>query len=234
MYDAINRAWARADGQLMAWLNADEQYLPGTLARVQAFFEAHPDVDVVFGDYLVVDEAGRAVALRKEIPMRRYYVVNSFLNALSCTLFFRRRLWDEGLLTFDSRWRYAADKDLVLRLEARGVKFRHLPEVLSIFGVDGSNLSTHPRMQQEAEALRLQHGGYRLKPLRGLPLMARRLERLLRGAYGRHDIDYQFALDEVPHYATYRARELGGRYSLTDTTGRAERLDASTQVQVNP
>ena len=234
MYDAINRAWGRARGRYLSWLNADEQYLPGTLARVQAFFEAHPQVDVLFADYLVADPQGRAVALRREIPLRRWYVVNSFLNAQSCTLFYRRELWDRGLLKLDSRFRYAADKALVLHLLDHGVRFHHLPEALAVFGVDGSNLSTHSGMAQEAEAIRLAHGGFRWRPLRAAALAGRRLERLWRGAYRATDLRYRYALDEVPHYADYAVRGLGGRYSLQDTEGRAERLPTMAPPMAPP
>lgn len=225
MYDAINRAWARSSGRVLSWLNADEQYLPGTLQRVQAYLDSHPHVDVLFADYLVVDEAGRAVALRREIPLRRFNVVNSFLNTQSCTMFFRRALLESGALRLDSAYRYAADKELVLRLLDGGACFAHLPEVLSVFGVDGNNLSTHARMEQEAESIRLAYGGFRWRPLRWLALGARHVERALRGGYRRTDFRYRFALDELPHYADYQARALGGRYTLADTVGRAERLD---------
>ena len=57
-----------------------------------------------------------------------------------------------------------------------------------------------------------------------LALGARRVERALRGGYRRTDFRYQYALDEVPHYADYQARALGGRYTLAVTEGRAERL----------
>lgn len=230
MYDAINRAWARSNGRVLSWLNADEQYLPGTLQRVQAHLDRHPQVDVLFGDYLVADEAGRAVALRREIPLRRFNVVNAFLNTQSCTMFFRRALLERGALKLDSGYRYAADKALVLRLLDGGARFAHLPEVLSVFGVDGNNLSTHARMEQEAEAIRLAYGGFRWRPLRMLALGARRVERALRGGYRRTDFRYQYALDEVPHYADYQARALGGRYTLADTEGRAERLDDTGPV----
>lgn len=229
MYDAINRCWARSRGRYLSWLNADEQYLPGTLALVQAHFEAHPDTDALFADYLVADAQGRAVALRREIPLRRFYVVNTFLNTQSCTMFFRRELWDRGLLKFDSRFRYAADKDMVLRLLAAGVRILHLPQVLSVFGVDGSNLSTHAGMQREAEAIRLAHGGSRSWPVRALAYGARRAERLWRGGYRTVNFEYRFAMDEVPKLVNYKASKLGGRYSLADTVGRAEQV-VSTQV----
>lgn len=226
MYDAINRAWSRSSGPILSWLNADEQYLPGTLALVKGFFAANPTVDVVSGDYLVADALGRAVALRREIPMRPFYVANSFLNTFTCTLFFRRRLWTDGVLRLDGRLRYAADKDLVLRLAAAGAKFAHLPEVLSVFGVDGSNLSAHAGMAREAEVVRLTHGGFRWKPLRWSALAARRVERLARGAYRPVEFRYRYALDEVPSYVEYHAAGLGGRYSLADTLGRAHRIES--------
>jgi glycosyltransferase involved in cell wall biosynthesis len=234
MYDAINRGWARAQGQVLSWLNADEQYLPGTLQRVQQLFEQHPQVDVLFADYLVADTSGRAVALRREIPLRRFNIVNSFLNLQSCTLFFRRSLWDRGLLRLDSQYRYAADKDLVLRLHDAGVRFMHVPEVWSVFGVDGQNLSTHAGMEREAESIRLAYGALRWRPLRVVALGARRIERALRGSYRRTDLRYRWALDEVPHYADFLATRLGGRYSLADTEGRAQRLDAPVLAERTP
>lgn len=234
MYDAINRGWARSRGAYLSWLNADEQYLPGTLQRVHTLFEQHPKVDVLFADYLVADTSGRAVALRREIPLRRFNIVNSFLNLQSCTLFFRRKLWDSGLLALDIRYRYAADKDLVLRLHDAGVRFLHVPEVLSVFGVDGNNLSTHAGMEQEAEVIRLRYGALRWRPLRAVALGARRVERALRGGYRRSDLQYRWAMDEVPHYADYLARGLGGRYSLADVQGEADRLDAAAERNPKP
>jgi hypothetical protein len=216
MYDAVNRAWARSSGEILSWLNADEQYLPGTLAKVQRYFEAHPSTDVLFGDYIVCNAYGAPIAQRQEIPFRPLYVANSFLNVQSCTLFFRRRLLERGWLHFDHQLRYAADKDLMLRLASRHVRVDHLRDYLSLFGVDGSNLSTHPQMQSEAESVRLKHGAFRQAPVRAVILLGRRVERLLSGAYGLRRLQYRFAEDEVPHYREVCADKLGGRYSLAD------------------
>src|ERR1700694_5003916 len=55
MYDAINRGLRRATGEICAYLNCDEQYLPGALQAVEKFFQSHPEVDMVFGDVVMVD-----------------------------------------------------------------------------------------------------------------------------------------------------------------------------------
>jgi glycosyltransferase involved in cell wall biosynthesis len=216
MYDAINLAWGRAKGRILSWLNADEQYLPGTLASVASYFENHPDVDVLFGDYIVCKDSGTPVALRREIDFRRLYVANSFLYAQSCTLFFRSELLDRGLLRLDTSLRYASDKDLLLRLADAGVRFAHVPEYLALFGIDGNNLSTHPQMQKEAEEVRRRHGAFENRGLRQLVLAGRRLERLLNGGYTKRSLVYAYATDEVPVYKEFKADRVGGRYALSD------------------
>jgi len=222
MYDGINRAWARSRGEFLSWLNADEQYLPGTLQKVARFFDRHPSVDVVFGDYIVTDPAGWPVAQRREIPFRRLYVANGFLNAQSCTLFFRRRLYEEGLLFLDARYRYAADKALLLSLSRLGIVIARLREYLALFGIDGTNMSTHAAAESEAEAIRLANGAFRLRILRKCALGARRVERLLSGGYRRCRVRYSYALDAVPSYADFEVEGLGGRYTLSDTCGRLD------------
>jgi glycosyltransferase involved in cell wall biosynthesis len=54
MYDGINRGLRRAGGDILAYLNCDEQYLPGALSTVLRFFEEHPAVDVLFGDVVML------------------------------------------------------------------------------------------------------------------------------------------------------------------------------------
>lgn len=212
MYDAINRGWDRASGEVFSWLNSDEQYLPGTLAKVAELFARNPDVDFIYGDALVIDATGRLLAARREIRLSRTYIANSFLNAFSCTTFFRRRLFDEGVLRLDTRYRYAADMDLMLRLLESGHHYYKADDYLSVFTMDGTNLSCHPKMLAETDDIQQRYGAFRAPLLRKLVTTGRYVERLLAGSYHKVDVSYAFAQDERPTYQTISGKGVPGSY----------------------
>ena len=59
--DAINKGLARANGEILAWLNSDDYYLPNTISAVVKVFEENPDVVMLYGDMLAVDEHGQTI-----------------------------------------------------------------------------------------------------------------------------------------------------------------------------
>ena len=220
MYDAINRCWGRASGDILCWLNADEQYLPGTLSFVESVFVSNPNVDVVYGNAIVVDSGGQALAARREVPLRHLYISNSFLNIYSCTIFFRRKLWDNNLLKFGVSLRYAADTDLVLRLLQAGVRTYQGCRYLSLFGVHADNLSTHDQMQKETREVQLVHNALSFAWQRQFVVTMRRFERLIRGCYRRVSLSYDYSLNEIPEYQHIDAENVGGRFDIRKYTSR--------------
>jgi glycosyltransferase involved in cell wall biosynthesis len=152
MYDAINRGFSRAAGDILGYLNCDEQYLPGALAAVADFFSSHAEVDAVVGDTVIVDGQARYLCSRLgHIPGAwgtwvRFPVVTS-------SFFFRKSLWQERKIRFDPSWKIFGDMFFVLDLISRGVRFGVIPEYLSVFFDHGDNLylRAHP------EEVRLRH-----------------------------------------------------------------------------
>jgi hypothetical protein len=195
-------------------LNCDEQYLPGTLARVAEVFRKNPAADVVFGSMLIVGPDGQPLAARREVPLRTLYVKNAFLYAPTCATFFRRRLWDCGLLRLNTAYRYAADMDLMLRLLTARRRVVHIRDYLSLFGVDGGNLSTvhAAKMDAEAESIRRAYQAWPSR-LRLWVRLARCVERLLRGCYRSDMVAYDFATDEQPNSRHFPASKIGFRFT---------------------
>jgi hypothetical protein len=213
MYDAIARGWARGSGEILSWLNSDEQYLPGTLSLVQRAFAEHPEVDFLFGDAIIISPRGEPLAARREIPLRPAYVRHGFLYAMSCTLFFRRRLWDKGLLRFNPAYKLAGDMDVVLSLLECGLKVMHIPAYLALFTAGRGNLSTLPLMETETLAIRRAHGAMPGRLTQRLVMCGRYLERGVRGCCRPADLTFRFALDEKPTYRTVVAKRVGWSFS---------------------
>jgi glycosyltransferase involved in cell wall biosynthesis len=59
--EAINKGFAHAQGEIVAWLNSDDYYLPGTISAAVKEFERHPQALMIYGNMLAVDENDRAI-----------------------------------------------------------------------------------------------------------------------------------------------------------------------------
>ena len=59
--EAINKGFARAKGEYIAWLNSDDYYQPGAISAAVAVLQQHPEAGIVFGDVQVVDKGGRVL-----------------------------------------------------------------------------------------------------------------------------------------------------------------------------
>ncbi len=57
--EAINKGFAKATGEIVAWLNSDDVYLAGAVSSAVKIFEENPDVVLVYGNMLAVDEHGK-------------------------------------------------------------------------------------------------------------------------------------------------------------------------------
>lgn len=181
MYDAINRGLRRATGDVLAYLNCDEQYLPGALAEVAAYFDTHPDVDVAFGYTLIVDETGEFLCQRKTLTPLPWHTQVAHLTTLTAATFFRRRIVEAGHL-FNPDYRCAGDAEWMLRLMRAGVKFGVIGYNTSIFTHTGGNLSRTARMKEEMQRLATQAPAP-ARWLRWLVLLHHWLRRLVGGVY---------------------------------------------------
>jgi len=212
MYDAINRGWSKASGDIYAWLNSDEQYLPGTLRAIEKIFAQYPDVDFIRGNTIIVNAEGAAIAARRGIRLSQRYIANSFLNAYSCALFFRSGLWDSGLLRFDTQYRYAGDMEMILRLLRARKQYFHMNQYLALFTFDGANLSCHPTMLEETSAIQRKYGGSSSATVRQALLICRYAETLLNGSYRKVSVTYDYAVDSAPNYRRLSAQAVPGSY----------------------
>lgn len=181
MYDAVNKGFKLAKGNILAYLNCDEQYLPGTLTFVKDYFERNPDVEIIFGDVLLTRPDGSLIAYRKGYQPRWFYILSSHLYVLSSAMFFRRKIVDDGFF-FDTRYRTAGDADFLVRLLRSRYNSVHIRKYFSVFTMTGKNLGSNAcAIAEKKELLRSAPFYIRI----GKPIInAVRLgEKFLSGAY---------------------------------------------------
>ena len=132
MAQAINRGFAHSTGDIMAYLNADDLLLPGSLNFVAAYFEAHPDIDVVYGHRVLIDADGAEIG-RWVLPPHEDEVLSWADFVPQETLFWRRDMGERAGGAMDESFRFALDWDLLLRFRDAGARFVRLPRFLGAF-----------------------------------------------------------------------------------------------------
>jgi len=147
--EAINKGLARAKGEIVAWLNSDDYYLPNMLASVVKVFEEHPDVVMIYGDMLAVDENGQTINTLKYKQLS--------LQDLLCfqiigqpSVFFRREVY-EKIGGLDTTFHFLLDHHLWIRIAQQG-KILHVPQIWSAarYHAEAKNRAKAAEFGQEA------------------------------------------------------------------------------------
>jgi len=141
MSDGINKGFAKAQGEWVMWLNADDRLRPGALAEVKQFAEEHPEADVVFGCWNFVDEEGRFLRRMTLFPFRQRMLANHMCYIASTSTFYRRSTTiGEGHL-LNEKFGCVMDGEYYCRLAKAGKRFEYLPCVLAEFRLHEGSIS---------------------------------------------------------------------------------------------
>jgi glycosyltransferase involved in cell wall biosynthesis len=139
---AIRKGFDRATGKVLAWLNSDDVYLPGTLLRVgRAFMEAS-SIDLVYGNRYLIDENDVIIGERQLTPFVPYLSELGMLyggfGIYQSASFWTRQVYSlVGEL--DEQFEHCMDNDLYVRFALAGAKFRFVREYLAGFRVHSTS-----------------------------------------------------------------------------------------------
>lgn len=152
LYDARNRALEFANGELLAFLDVDDWWMPEKLARQVVLFD-DPKVALACTNYIVKNEIKEKEWIAFRQPMPSGNVLSELLRTYTVallTLMIRRSAIPSGELPFDPRYHIIGDFDRVIRLAAKW-KLARAHEVLATYRIHGNNETSKRRERHVRE-----------------------------------------------------------------------------------
>lgn len=186
--DAINKGFARATGDILAWLNSDDTYQPGAVAQAVRLLEDHPGWGMVYGDTQFINEKGNVIGKFPASQTDYDKLRQGYVHIPQQAAFFRANLWkDVGPL--DPTFYFAMDYDLWVRL-AEQAPLVYVRQLWASFRLHGNakTIAADDRCWPEMLRVHYRDGGsffsmivfkYYLRKL-AAPLINRRRRRQMR------------------------------------------------------
>lgn len=149
---AFNKGLAKATGDIIGWLNSDDLYLHPCMREAAEYFAAHPEVDIVFADYIFIDEHGRYLRRRREPAFDfNAYVWTEDCYHANCAGFFRKRVFDR-LGGLSEEFHYGMDYELYLRAHREGFRFGHVRSYWGAYRFHSQSKSIAAFDKQQSDA----------------------------------------------------------------------------------
>jgi glycosyltransferase involved in cell wall biosynthesis len=213
MYDAINKGLKEGTGRICAYLNCDEQYLAGALAKVLDEFRKQPAAEILYGGFLVVDEKGDLVTAQRPVKMFWQHVATSHLPNFTCATFFRREMMEREKAYFDVQYRACADAAWTIERLKKGTKMGMMADFIGVFVEQETNQGVKKEGLAEADEIRC-----RLHPcVRSTAFLWKlmhRLRKLFEGKYfpkrKSYDIFIKTELERRQHFSARWANPFWG------------------------
>ena len=151
--DAISKGFARATGDIFAYLNSDDLYLPGTLHAIASVMR-DPAISVAFGNMYWMDADGNTIGERRQTRFTRLGYLFGGSDLMQPATFWRRDLYLKcgGI---DSSYRFTFDTDLFFRFALQGARFQHVNKFLASFRIHPHSKSSNDEVICVAELQRL-------------------------------------------------------------------------------
>ncbi|RLC98288.1 MAG: glycosyltransferase [Chloroflexi bacterium] len=160
--DAINKGFAQAKGDVLAWLNSDDTYQPGAISAAVRVMQEHPEVGLVYGDTNFIDGSGKVIGHFPAACTDLKRLRRGFVHIPQQAAFFRSEIWRK-VGPLDPSFFFAMDYDLWVRI-AKHAPLLYTPQLWANFRLhsQGKTVVADERCWPEMLRVHYRDGGRRL------------------------------------------------------------------------
>lgn len=145
---ALNKGIERATGDLFAFINSDDCFLPGAFNAIVDYFQGHPACEWLCGDTIMFGEGFPTELIRARVPQSAAQALSWAYTAPQPGMFWKKKLIAGG---FDEKWPYDFDHDMYVRLLLVGQRCEYLPVPLAAYRLHAVSKTVAEGDRQTAE-----------------------------------------------------------------------------------
>ncbi len=147
--DGLNKAFDNATGDIFAYINADDAFLPGTVNAAVHAFKYKPSVDVVVGHGYICDAEGKISRRFRSAPFSAWRFAYGAATVMQQSTFFKRSAY---LSTggFNIHNKTSWDAELLLQMGLNGAKIQIVKGYWSVFTIHETSISGSQRLAEES------------------------------------------------------------------------------------
>ena len=151
IYNAMNKGWKKASGDLIAILNADDYYLPGALQQVADCY-ADQQADVIYGNLTKLRTIGKENFFKEITP--NIELMEKTMGIFHPSSFVKRSVYEE-LDGYNETYQLSSDYDFLLRAYQKKYHFLYLNQSLAVFRIGGVSNTNCDSYKEGYEILKI-------------------------------------------------------------------------------
>ena len=157
--EALNKGFAHAKGDILAWLNSDDTYLPDAVTSAVQIFREYPQLGLVYGSANFINEAGQIIGKFHAAQTNLHLLRQGYVHIPQQASFFRGNLW-RSVGPLDPTFYFAMDYDLWVRIAARS-QIKYVPQIWANFRLHtaGKTIAADDRCWPEMLRVHYRDGG---------------------------------------------------------------------------
>lgn len=148
--DAINKGFKKSTGEILAWLNSDDTYLPSVLQSAVSYFKQYPETDMLYGRCNVIDSKERVFQEAKTITFNLVDYAYGLFTIPQQSAFWKRDIFFEaGMLNVENYT--CMDGELWVNFAKKKAVITYVDSFFANFRLHGSSISGSGRYNEQFE-----------------------------------------------------------------------------------